>query len=388
MKMQLWCRDRVIGSAWIGLVSLLLLAACAPAAAPPAAAPTEEAAAATTTTSTDSGFCITDDNAGLMAIQQECGSTADLPTASERDAACADIVAFDGEAAYTGTTDLPIGWTFGINFDAFSTAGNPLGCLHIYQRDDSAGSAGAYVPVDGGGIVVDTCVVTVEPAAVDSPSFNGSTASFCRAGAVQCRMAIGAWVMDPLLQKYVLNSAPSAAPPTLEAELAAFAPAIDVTHVYTDLSLVAAVAWPGEPCALDNQPLPIVQYAPPVGSGDLITLSLEAVSGDTVTVPGATCSSETEWKALPDGLLLWRDHREAALSSGDYPLYQYLTPSGGGGQCTVPGPLDPVSFWLGESMLSIGYDPAAPEISFTGDIDGVLLDPFDSKPPTSGGDDE
>ena len=123
------------------LLCVFLLAACAPAATP---APEQQAPAAATEesaptpeeaeegeppivdTSVESEFCIYDDQAGKLVVR-DCNSPADMPDTAKRDDACADIVPFDGEEAFAAVADLPIGWTFGVNFDAISSADAPFG---------------------------------------------------------------------------------------------------------------------------------------------------------------------------------------------------------------------------------------------------------------------
>ncbi|MBK8047590.1 MAG: hypothetical protein IPK16_10985 [Anaerolineales bacterium] len=51
--------------------------------------------------------------------------------------------------------------------------------------------------------------------------------------------------------------------------------------------------------------------------------------------------------------------------------------------CEVDPTPAPVPFWIGDAYLEIGFDATQPETSFRGNIDGVLIDPLDSKPPTS-----
>lgn len=382
------------------LLCVFLLAACAPAATP---APEQQAPAAATEesapppeeaeegeppivdTSVESEFCIDDDQAGKLVVR-DCNSPADMPDTAKRDDACADIVPFDGEEAFAAVADLPIGWTFGVNFDAISSADAPFGCLRIYQRDPNAASGnGAYVAVDGGGIVVDTCTVAAAPSAGPLPVFGGGTASFCRAGVVTCTLAIGPWINDPRVQQYVLANAPASAPSSLAGELMAFAPPGQELHTYVDFSMVADVAWPEDSCVLDEeQPLPIVRYIPDTGMGSTYELDLASKGGNAITVPNVlTCSPSATWDAPPEGMRLWRFHDATALTAPEHPLFVYQAQGGQAGYCTVTGPLAPVELWVGNSTLMIGHDTNTPDIGFTGAIGGVLIDPFDSKPPTS-----
>lgn len=402
MALRFWSRVRFVDAVAVGstvLLCLIVVTACAAPAAPasapggaeaPAAEGGGEAAAAEAEAampenpSDASGFCIFDTGSGFLLISNlsgDCGSTANIPSIADRDQACEDIVPFDGSAAYDAVTDRPIGWTFGVNFDVLSSAGNPLGCLHVYERDDANGT---YVPVDNGGIVVDTCTIDTSPSTGMTPTIGGGTASFCQAGLVRCEMAVGRWIEDSTLQAYLLGS-PQALP-TLAQELANFAPGGDVMHKYPTFTLVADAAWPDDACPLDaEQELPVVRYVPEGGSGPTYAIDLYTPGDRVVTIPDATCSAEQIEIDTQAGLRVWRDHSESAESSDPYALYKYQLDGGPIEACTVSGPLDPVSLWVGIATLYIGFDPDRPDTGFSGVIDGVLVDPYDSKPPTAEG---
>lgn len=85
---------------------------------------------------------------------------AELPPNPLRDLACESVIDVDLKKAAENADiyDKHILWTVHMNFMAFENNDiqNPLGCFRLYALNEDAGE---FVPIDAGGLIIDTCQV-------------------------------------------------------------------------------------------------------------------------------------------------------------------------------------------------------------------------------------
>jgi hypothetical protein len=285
----------------------------------------------------------------------------------ERDAACADIVPFDGKvAAERARPEDTFGWTLGVNFDVLNGIGAPVGCLHLYSRNGDI-----FVPMDHGGILVDTCAVNEDN---QSPTIANGEAMFKGRGDISCAVDLAAWFNDPALHAYV------AQPGQIQMSQS------EAVMTYYSFALVASVGFVAVPCdptaSSPTCPLPLIHYQP-VGI-DLPQPTLDAAAvGSDFTFSADVCGlTPIRWTTSPGWHFLWYD---LLAHSSDHALQQiYRWPGALGSAratCMSPQLAEPVDLWVQEATLFIGARPDG-SAHFTGILDGILLDPFDSKEPT------
>lgn len=360
-------------AAGLGVACALLIAACTPVVVDvPTPTPEQPAPAA----STD---CLVVTQDGTLA---ECSAYAATLTPALRAIACDPIVAFDRAEAgrQTRETDNRAAWTLGFGFRT-ALEGRPLGCLRLYHLTESTSPWGApepvLEPVDGGGILIDTCTL-------QGPSFDPTQgyASFCGAGAISCTINLAGWFTNPdvlaLVAKTPRGQADADAAAAIE-DLAAAAPEAD----YPSLTFVASVGW-AEPgvapeCALQGNLQPIFTV---VTEGEREYDSFALRHADMgVDWADAACTN-TRW--LPG--LGWNVAYASRLMGDDglTTVYQTLTKTPGvlprsASSCFTATPDQPLRAWLGPATLQIG---AGGGERFTGYMQGILIDPPNSKPPT------
>ena len=305
-------------------------------------------------------------------------------THAERDTACMSIVPFEGRmaAVIASNNGLVAGWSFGVNFDA-ARDGRPLGCLRIYHLSEELSSAGMLVPVmepvDQGGIVVDTCTVDPTAAVVST----AGEARICGSGSVTCALALGAWFLDPKVGDLVNGSDYAMQDPTAAGDIAGLTADGDMAP-YPDLTLVARTRWTssnsGDPeCTLTSAVQPLFNFTPDGESAPQHALTLYAVEQGTSLTFEPECANNPAW--LPEDQ--WNTTYSTLIQepTGVFREYGNADSATGGWTstaCNVATPPD-VTFWLGPGTLTIG----ALEGAVTdGIIDGVLIDPLDSRPPS------
>ncbi|MFN8489859.1 MAG: hypothetical protein U0350_19900 [Caldilineaceae bacterium] len=294
-------------------------------------------------------------------------------TLGQRDSACIPITPFNTvRASDLYPKEEPILWTFGINFNELSPAGNPLGCLRLYQRNPLEG--GEFVAVDKGGvleggILVDTCQIVKRSAPV---SVTKGIATFTGGGYIQCEMDLREWVKK--------LEVPLSASSVLTSELESFV--ITSTHKYTNFTMVAALSINSIGSKLVS---PIMHYEP--SEGNPVDFSVNFANG-VVTAPVNKCV-----EGVPPGYplnrmgLWWYDLQ---IDRG-YPLQYHAHTTNGLPRVEMTcnalpedAPPVPIPFSIGPATLYIGYDPTKDEpigaSAFDGSMKGVLIDPSDSKP--------
>jgi hypothetical protein len=309
----------------------------------------------------------------LPYVIRRSGATEPFPsyTVTQRDIACVAIVTFDPKAAAERyPPEQPILWTFGINFDELSSTGNPLGCLRLYRREHEPEET--FVEIDVGGILVDTCEMVDNGSPVFvMKSAVGGEAIFTGGGYIQCEMNLGIWV------KKLADDWPF--PAAIEQELITFSQ--QPIHLYTNFTMAATLSA-ADP--VGSKPArPILNYSPVNGAA--IDFSL-TIANQSVTAAVDLC----EYGAPPGYPLnkmgvWWYDVQD----NKKRPLYlRYYMTDGTPAvrmlcnvlpEATPTPPSAPIQFSIGPATLYIGYDPTESSLFF-GSIDGVLIDPSDSKP--------
>ena len=301
----------------------------------------------------------------------------------DREQACARIIPFDGAAAYDRhPSDKPILWTFMVNFDLLSPAGNPVGCLRLYHRVDGdspgvSGHPGAFEGIDGGGILVDTCTRGLS----GSVALDWRIATFSGGGYVQCAMDIQTWVSLITDHLVSLNDRTY---PGLGGELARFsAPPIDSTHSYQSFTMVASLL---SAQSTGTHDLPIMYYDTPV-DGFFWTydqsMLIRVEQGHGINFPRGACTSATVFPTSETPIFWWYDFEQHVdpITKLTRRIRKYEYQIGRDEDlCEVPTSfLSPPLFWIGPATLYIGNTPTSS--SFQGSMDGVLVDPTDSRPP-------
>lgn len=291
-----------------------------------------------------------------------------------RDIACTPIFPFsETDVIARSHPSEPLLWTFGINFDVLSPAHNPLGCLRLYQRDDSSGTV-QVVPIDGGGILVDTCnVVNGDPSLVLK---NDGFATFSNGEYIECEMDLRGWVAS--LSTTQIFTSPVL--PNTPEILSSFA--LSEVHAYQNFTMMVKLQIDTPPTGGDPR-IPIMSYSPTIT--DPITFSIGIEDGVAVTTPSDQCTPTTLTSSYSFGQVSkwWYDVRDGQLSyvaNHDVPDDQNDPDPI---RCEVSSsvrPLEPVSFTVSLAKLYIGNVPIAGN-EFSGTLDGILIDPTDSKPP-------
>lgn len=293
-------------------------------------------------------------------------------TAIDPDQACASIIPFDGKAAYErhNSDDNLILWTFLVNFNQFSPfTGNPLGCLRLYHRVEPSTSrpAGTYDEIDGGGILVDTCT----PGPLGSVKFDGDAAIFKEGEYVQCAMNILAWVR--LLTGD--DRSPGILPEEFRSDLDRFFD--HHPHSYQSLAMVASLRSVESTIGAD---LPIIYYDAPwdglwwTFDQSMLIRLLQTNTGPGLTFPIDRCTTSDYILTINDTPIIWWYDFERSVRKYEYQRGEEIK------SCNAPSPFfSPPWFWIGPATLYIGNTPTSG--SFQGSLDGVLIDPTDSRPP-------
>lgn len=279
----------------------------------------------------------------------------------DRDLACNDILVFDGVKAFeNGRDDQPILWTFGVNFDLRSTDGSPVGCFKLYERGNSS-----YDPV--GSFLADVCTIT---GTVDIASTRGY-ATFDGHGYVECSINLSQWVSQTVASDLYPDRAESLS--GFYEEGTPSRPRPD--HKYDNFAMVAHARLPKDIDAKalsESKVLPLLAYE---SSGVVSpTLSLQLDPSDIVHL--GSCSiklGEDETYSY-----WWYDLRALVEPNQRYASQEQGAPSET--DCGTGPDSSPLVFSIQAATLYIGYDPTTGGI-FQGTMDGILIDPTDSKPP-------
>jgi hypothetical protein len=316
----------------------------------------------------ESGFIITDfPGTPYTTLQRDTACESDPPP----------DYGFDAFHRY----ELPLLWTFQLNFDVTSDgtpSGRPLGCLRLYERNEDLEQFDA-IDGDGmgNGILVDTCKIPEEevtgPPVVLDPA--QGIADFDGRGGVECRMHLAEWMLALAEPPLALSS---------HAELLEDFPSFD--HNYPSFTIVAVAASTTITDGRDiepEMPAPLVYYAPPPGAADPIDFSVKVIDNEVVTFPLGECPS----LACPSYPL---SEQRARVWWYDFlsPDFQYASASASsrGTRDLVPAPTDSIPqtpdgklpFWVKEAVLYIGFNPVT-GIGFHGTIDSIIIDPPNSK---------
>lgn len=342
-------------------------------------------------------------------------STVYTYTAIDRAAACVPIVPFDPNLAWEFTEASPglyqIGWTFGVNFEMLR-GGNPVGCLRMWARDDVNHT---YVPIDQGGILADTCSHPVA-----SPSYGDGAATFTGSESVDCRIDLDAWITQPNLLDAVSDPSGALSISEIQARLVALAGLGGL--VYDNFAIVAAPTWYAAPDCGDAveclEPLMAISSATaanvtqalfvawqPEPPPDMVAFfdsdsALYDRSGDPCQPMTVTVGDLSPNGALDEQLHGTED--VPPMDAPEWPRFWWMMPSAYDigeptadaeyrYQSTVESPLltwiclEPEKgastfFDMTQSWLVIGADPNT-DATFQGVLEGVLIDPSDSKPP-------
>lgn len=318
---------------------------------------------------------------GEVVARAPCGSPAIPYEPADIAAACNHIFPLDPNQAYANTRvtgDIAV-WTFGINFDLVNANGAPIGCLTLLRSDDASRS---FVPIDRGGILVDTCSTTTS-----LPAIEDGVAFFDGSSDVTCTMNMGAWLQDPLLQGWVRDSLGELGSAELADRLDQAIPD-DFFIEYRTYALVASLIQRGTPpCAASAdclQPLFQLIPDPSVDASYRQKLSVLArAGGETFTFASGpeACAEPPAWTPSAARALIWRNVPPVLpepISAMEY-LYRRAADATQV-VCYEPGYSGFVPFWLGPAEVVIGRDVDSPA-TYVGELDGILIGPPDSKPP-------
>jgi hypothetical protein len=294
-------------------------------------------------------------------------------TSQERDQVCAGIVAVNLQEAFQRTPPhQTILWTFGVNFDLLTEAGDPIGCLRLYQRDDASQT---FVAVDDGGVAVISC--RIEPA---GPTISNGEALFAGEGGIECAMDLQDWVREilPLLVKQATGLSYAE---ELNSNLESFV--ANPTHELANFTMVARLHEVEPVGAL----APVLYYQPRDLQSEAPALYVDIQAG--IVFPGSSCAVPLPG---PTPHFWWYDLRQDSVpyqAGGSSFLYYAWQDAGAPPQtdCLAPNvefvlEKTPFQLSIGPASLYIGYDPATSE-TLHGTVDGILVDPADSKPPAS-----
>lgn len=299
---------------------------------------------------------------------------------------CKTIVPFDGREAFDRyPRNHLILWTFTVNFDLLSEAGNPLGCLHLYRRNFDPGTVdrGTFELIERGNILVDTCRVKSKTltGSVPGVTFNSGSARFGGAGYIVCEMNLSDWI-EKLSSRINLTVTQSGIGVAHGTET------FTSTHTYANFTIAASIV-PTE--TNKGSLLPLVYYRPKDSSKAKPALVLESVQNTPIRLSAEGCElvgtspiSPSWWYGKQ---MWWYDLRQERANQKPDLLYtlnflrepadyhKYVR------SCQIDNQL-PLEFSLEEAKLYIGYDPRTKQI-FMGTINGILVDPTDSKPEKS-----
>ena len=322
----------------------------------------------------------------------------------ERDAACVPIVPFDADPAgdFMAVQGLTVGWTFGVNFDA-TWDGTPLACLRLYHLDTvtltaSGAISHTAVAIDRGGIPVATCQL-IDGATIDPER---GVAPLCGQGYVQCEMRLGGWFVDRQTLSLVAASDYGQTNANAPQDVKSLTQQGD-NAPYPKISLVARTVWapadtlvppvqstynyvPTQPfdpnstvCRATHTEQPLLTFTPAGENAPQHMLALQVERPEFAQFSTAG--------SCPDGWMLgsgWNttyNHLEIVGGTPQHFFENWQEPAGmlsSVATCTQTS-VRPVEFWLGQGLLVIGEQDG---ISMEGIIDGVLIDPLDSRPPS------
>lgn len=299
---------------------------------------------------------------------------------------CKTIVPFDGREAFDRyPRNHLILWTFTVNFDLLSEVGNPLGCLRLYRRNFDPGTVdrGTFELIERGDILVDTCRVKSKTltGSVPGVTFNSGSARFGGAGYIVCGMNLSDWIekLSSHINLTVTQSGIGVAHGT---------ETFTSTHTYANFTIAASIV-PTE--TNKGSLLPLVYYRPKDSSKAKPALVLESVQTTPIRLSTEGCelvgNSPVRRSWWYGKQMWWYDLRQEMPNQKPGLLYtlnflrepadyhRYVR------SCQIDNQL-PLEFSLEEAKLYIGYDPRTKQI-FTGTINGILIDPTDSKPEKS-----
>lgn len=279
--------------------------------------------------------------------------------------ACDDVVAFDAEQAYENAREADLlGWTLTVSFDAVVGEGEaprPLGCLRLYRRDDGQRR---FAPARGGTILFDTCQTSGSVDINDGKAHFGAGGE--SGGTVTCAVDLAKWVGDFLVNHahtgdesggILMRTINFAGPTSI--------------HQYPGLTLVARVEMEEDDPFAPNGSLVFRYLGADAEYSHALTLATTGTD-DGSFAPACPDVSPPPVFKLPLALTAWRDLSEGRMRNSYQPAEgEPILCDAGEGSASA-------DFWIGPATLEIGAVQA--DNAFAGSIDGVLVDPFDSKP--------
>mgnify|MGYP003382170656 CR=1 FL=1 len=315
----------------------------------------------------------------------DCASAPTPYNADDRDIACVPIFPFDGSEAYKAVSNsgsnMQIGWSFGVTFsrpsddpnDAPDPRRRPLACFHIYQRDDSIQE---FVPIDHGGVLVDSCTVSAQGVMID---YGLQQASFCTDGRVVCETDIGVWLTSSEVKAYAaLDNANSDSLTVADLLNGMLHEGLDAP--YPHLALVAHAWWSensptcGDPEAEPPIVQPLVRTAPATGPGAIHELNVLMLNPEAarLTYEPNNCSPLPTWGPGEQDMRIWYD----LMATTNGPQLSFLAE--GVPLCEAQSSPSEILYWIGEGVVTIG---ARDGESLGATVKGILVDPTDSVPP-------
>jgi hypothetical protein len=281
----------------------------------------------------------------------------------QMNAACEGIIPFDGKVAYKNAPkDQPILWGLGVNFELLSPAGDPVACFKLYRSDMIGEYHLLYT------FLIDTCDVSnIKQVTFTVPgqaSFRGNGHIACEVNLAQWMAIVASSETDPailfLLQNFYL--APPATP--------GGPPQFQTFHTYENFTMVGRGTTPSSDPDVDW--MPIVKYKPLNPS----TLTAPVLG---LTVAAGDLYLKNCYLSYSHDYFWWYD-----LRTDNYNQFTYseIIPATAYPDCGRGSDLSPLAVSIGQAVLYIGYDDST---TYKGALDGVLIDPTDSKPPQEGG---
>lgn len=255
-------------------------------------------------------------------------------------------------------------WTFGLNFEHLTPVGRPYGCLNLYFRESNVYGVETFVPIDDGGIAIDSCHYT----GTTPVSFFQGKMKLEGDQGVCCNTYLAKWVDQ---WQAHLNANPSLLHPNID--LVALNDALNnfvktSPHLYEQFTLMAELAY------LDGcqENALVAEYTAGLNQHPHIVLSHYPC--EAVVLKKGELKLPTQWPQH------WWYNIEATGQVDEGHLY-YDALSAYQTARWDTGWQGKAEFSTDVAQLFIGYNPHRKWGSLRGLVEAVLIDPADSKPP-------
>ncbi len=264
------------------------------------------------------------------------------------------------------------------------TAGRPVGCLRLYEKNTTDKRFDA---IDSGGILVDTCEISSRSGALDLSGVLGveeGKAILDGDKYVSCDLNLVHWLTEVLSptsefsgHEALFNTFVETAVPT-------------GAHGYRSFTIVSEAVITVTTEGLGLAPLVNYQPQPDPDSPGAVDFSVQLFPSNSFPYVGVTfplpgkCPSDGSCPGYDAGedVTWWYDY---LANEREFPL-QYVAegmsasdkPNQSAPTLGIP-PEALLQFWIGAAKLYVGYNPVT-DVGLHGTIDSILIDPSNSKP--------